>query len=377
MATLFDIFWFFLKAGAFSFGGPNSHIKLMHNELVTKKHLIGEEEFIKIKRLCNTLPGPPSMMLAMKIGYIRKGVLGQLAALIGFILPSSLLMLVIAIYYKEFVNDNFKIIDPFLYGMRTSVIAILLYTTLVYCIRYIRDFKLGAIFLVVAGAALAGLNIVLLLFLSGAAYVLLRQFSSVKKSSLMLILQAQPQFVLPVLDNQKIFWVFVKLGSLILGSGYFVFALIKMDLVDNGLFSINALLDTVAFSLFVPGSIMVAVTFVGYIISSWQGAALALGGALVPIFVYSLLSSTLLSRLISTASYKLFFRGVLVASLAVLLSIIFQLGYETIGDIRQWVLFILCMLIMFKWPKLNLLWIIIIGANLGYIILHFYPLAID
>lgn len=193
----------------------------------------------------------------------------------------------------------------------------------------------------------------------------------------MLILQAQPQFVLPVLDNQKIFWVFVKLGSLILGSGYFVFALIKMDLVDNGLFSINALLDTVAFSLFVPGSIMVAVTFVGYIISSWQGAALALGGALVPIFVYSLLSSTLLSRLISTASYKLFFRGVLVASLAVLLSIIFQLGYETIGDIRQWVLFILCMLIMFKWPKLNLLWIIIIGANLGYIILHFYPLAID
>ncbi len=374
MATLFDIFWFFLKAGAFSFGGPNSHIKLMHDELVVKKHLLTDDEFVRHKRQSNTLPGPPSLMLAMRIGYIRKGILGQIAALVGFALPSAILMLVIALYYKQFVNENFKMIDPFLYGIRTSVIAILLFTTLVYCIRYIRDFKLLAIFLVVLATSLAGLNIVLLLLLSGAAYTLLRQFSGAKKAAMLVLLQAQPQFVLPVLDNQKTFWIFMKIGSIILGSGYFIFALIKMDIVDNGILPVSTLLDTVAFSLFVPGSIMMAVTFVGYIINSWMGALLALSGVLVPVFIYSLLSSTVFSRLTLSKSYKIFFRGVLVASLAILITAIFQLGYETIVDIRQWILFIICMLIMLKWPKLNLLWIIIIGANIGYIILHFYPL---
>lgn len=374
MSTLLNIFWFFLKLGAFSFGGPNSHIKLMENELVTKKHLLDKETFKNLRKESMSLPGPSSTQLAMKIGYNQKGILGMLVAGLAFVLPSCLLMLVIALYYKEFVNGKFKMVDPFLYGVRASVISILLYTCFVFGIRYIKDFRLLGIFLVVVAATLAGLNPILLLMLSACAYAILKQsYNANKAASVGFLLQSQPQIVLPLLENQKLLFLFMKIGTLMIGSGYMIFAYIKFDLVDTRILSLPVVLDTIAFGLFAPGPILSTITFLGYQLNTWQGALFATGGFLIPTFIYAILGSTVLSKFVKSTLWQTAFLGLVVASLGVLFASSLVMGYETLVDYKLWIIFGICLLILMKWPKLNLLWLIIISANIGYLLLHFLP----
>ena len=264
MTKLLDIFWFFLKLGAFSFGGPNSHSKLMENEIVTKKHLLDQETFNRLRKESNSLPGPSSTQLAMKIGFQQSGIIGMLVAGFAFVIPSCLLMLVIALYYKEFVNGKFKIVDPFLYGIRAAVISILLYTCFVFSVKYIKDLKLLAIFFTVAGASFAGLNPLLLLVLSVVAYIIVKQTVKASEASIGFLMQIPPEIIVPLIDNNKLILLFAKIGALMIGSGYVIFAYLKMDLVDTNILPLNTILDTIAFGLFAPGPILSTVTFLGY-----------------------------------------------------------------------------------------------------------------
>lgn len=373
MTKLLDIFWFFLKLGAFSFGGPNSHSKLMENEIVTKKHLLDQETFNRLRKESNSLPGPSSTQLAMKIGFQQSGIIGMLVAGFAFVIPSCLLMLVIALYYKEFVNGKFKIVDPFLYGIRAAVISILLYTCFVFSVKYIKDLKLLAIFFTVAGASFAGLNPLLLLVLSVVAYIIVKQTVKGSEASIGFLMQIPPEIIVPLIDNNKLILLFAKIGALMIGSGYVIFAYLKMDLVDTNILPLNTILDTIAFGLFAPGPILSTVTFLGYQLNLWQGALFATLGFMIPIFVYAILGSTILSRALRSSTWQIAFNALMVASIAILFATSVSMGYVVLIDIKLWIIFILCLLILLKWPKLNLLWLIIISANVGYLLLHFMP----
>ncbi|HQW70611.1 MAG: chromate efflux transporter [Saprospiraceae bacterium] len=373
MTKLLDIFWFFLKLGAFSFGGPNSHSKLMENEIVTKKHLLDQETFNRLRKESNSLPGPSSTQLAMKIGFQQSGIIGMLVAGFAFVIPSCLLMLVIALYYKEFVNGKFKIVDPFLYGIRAAVISILLYTCFVFSVKYIKDLKLLAIFFTVAGASFAGLNPLLLLVLSVVAYIIVKQTVKASEASIGFLMQIPPEIIVPLIDNNKLILLFAKIGALMIGSGYVIFAYLKMDLVDTNILPLNTILDTIAFGLFAPGPILSTVTFLGYQLNLWQGALFATLGFMIPIFVYAILGSTILSRALRSSTWQIAFNALMVASIAILFATSVSMGYVVLIDIKLWIIFILCLLILLKWPKLNLLWLIIISANVGYLLLHFMP----
>jgi len=373
MTKLLDIFWFFLKLGAFSFGGPNSHSKLMENEIVTKKHLLDQETFNRLRKESNSLPGPSSTQLAMKIGFQQSGIIGMLVAGFAFVIPSCLLMLVIALYYKEFVNGKFKIVDPFLYGIRAAVISILLYTCFVFSVKYIKDLKLLAIFFTVAGASFAGLNPLLLLVLSVVAYIIVKQTVKASEASIGFLMQIPPEIIVPLIDNNKLILLFAKIGALMIGSGYVIFAYLKMDLVDTNILPLNTILDTIAFGLFAPGPILSTVTFLGYQLNLWQGALFATLGFMIPIFVYAILGSTMLSRALRSSTWQIAFNALMVASIAILFATSVSMGYVVLIDIKLWIIFILCLLILLKWPKLNLLWLIIISANVGYLLLHFMP----
>ncbi|MBK8602895.1 MAG: chromate efflux transporter [Saprospiraceae bacterium] len=373
MTKLLDIFWFFLKLGAFSFGGPNSHSKLMENEIVTKKHLLDQETFNRLRKESNSLPGPSSTQLAMKIGFQQSGIIGMLVAGFAFVIPSCLLMLVIALYYKEFVNGKFKIVDPFLYGIRAAVISILLYTCFVFSVKYIKDLKLLAIFFTVAGASFAGLNPLLLLVLSVVAYIIVKQTVKGSEASIGFLMQIPPEIIVPLIDNNKLILLFAKIGALMIGSGYVIFAYLKMDLVDTNILPLNTILDTIAFGLFAPGPILSTVTFLGYQLNLWQGALFATLGFMIPIFVYAILGSTMLSRALRSSTWQIAFNALMVASIAILFATSVSMGYVVLIDIKLWIIFILCLLILLKWPKLNLLWLIIISANVGYLLLHFMP----
>ena len=159
-----------------------------------------------------------------------------------------------------------------------------------------KDLKLLAIFFTVAGASFAGLNPLLLLVLSVLAYIIVKQTVKASEASIGFLMQIPPEIIVPLIDNNKLILLFAKIGALMIGSGYVIFAYLKMDLVDTNILPLNTILDTIAFGLFAPGPILSTVTFLGYQLNLWQGALFATLGFMIPIFVYAILGSTILSR---------------------------------------------------------------------------------
>lgn len=372
MSRLLEIFLFFVKLGTFSFGGPTAHIKVLENELVKKQQRISQDRYKQLTEDTVNLPGADSIKLMMRVGYELNGVGGMILAGLGYILPGSLLMLIAGLYYKELAQ--LPLVKPFLYGIKGSVIAILLYTAIMHGLKYFRDIRLLLVFLVVAGATFIRINPILLLGLSAILMLILNQTQSKEKTaSLLFLLQTQAPNIIPVIDHPKLLTTFIKIGFLIFGSGYMIVAYSKMFLVDHNILSAEVLMDAVAISLFAPGPLISLATFLGFQINEWHGALYATLGYLLPILLYTLISKFSFGGLFKTSSWNLAMKGLAAASLGILLAVSIILGYETYNDTKLWLVTLLSLLILFRWRKLNPVWLVIISANLGYLILHFFP----
>lgn len=94
---LFSVFWVFFKLGWVAFGGPMAHIAWFRRRFVALDGWLKDEDFTSLLALCQFLPGPASSQLGMAIGYRRAGVVGSIAAFVGFTLPSAALMILAAV----------------------------------------------------------------------------------------------------------------------------------------------------------------------------------------------------------------------------------------------------------------------------------------
>ena len=123
MRGLLDIFWSFLKSGAFTFGGGYAMIPLIQHEVIHRRRWIEERDFLDLLTLAQTAPGPIALNTAVFVGYKRRGYLGALSAIMGVILPSFLVILVVAIFFAS-IRDN-AYVDAAFKGMRPAVVALI------------------------------------------------------------------------------------------------------------------------------------------------------------------------------------------------------------------------------------------------------------
>ena len=123
MASLFDIFWSFLKIGAFTFGGGYAMIPLIEAEMIQKRGWLTRDEFINQLTIAQSVPGPIALNTAVFVGYKTRGVKGALAALVGVVIPSFVIILLIALYFTDF-KDNPTVAAAFK-GMRPAVVALI------------------------------------------------------------------------------------------------------------------------------------------------------------------------------------------------------------------------------------------------------------
>ena len=98
-------------------------IPIIQHEVITRHKWIDEQEFIDLLTLAQTAPGPISLNTAVFVGYKCRGFMGALAAISGVILPSFLVILVVAIFFAE-VRDN-RWVDAAFKGMRPAVVALI------------------------------------------------------------------------------------------------------------------------------------------------------------------------------------------------------------------------------------------------------------
>ena len=123
MKTLLQLFWAFFKIGAFTFGSGYAMIPMIEKEVVDKRKWFEKDEFYDQFALASSAPGPFSLNTAVFVGYRMAGWWGAFFAVLGAVIPSFVIILIIAIYLTEF-RDN-RYVGAAFKGIRPAVIALI------------------------------------------------------------------------------------------------------------------------------------------------------------------------------------------------------------------------------------------------------------
>ncbi len=117
-----DIFWSFLKVGAFTIGGGYAMIPLMQRELVTRHGWLSDEDFMDEVALSQAMPGVFAVNMASMTGYRLRGVRGAVVATVGNVLMPIVFILALAVFFRTF-RDN-PVVERIFMGLRPAVVAL-------------------------------------------------------------------------------------------------------------------------------------------------------------------------------------------------------------------------------------------------------------
>jgi chromate transporter len=169
----------------------------------------------------------------------------------------------------------------------------------------------------------------------------------------------------------KLFWIFLKIGSILYGSGYVLFAFLDSELVDSGILSRTELIDAIAVGQFTPGPVFSAATFIGWQIAGIQGAIAATVGIFLPSFIFVSLLNPIIPILRQSRIMSAFLDAVNVASVAIILVVCIEMGRETIQDWRTILIALLSFLTIYCYKTLNSAFVVLGGAVLGFVLFRF------
>jgi chromate transporter len=359
----------FLKLGITAFGGPAAHIAMMQREVVEKRRWMDHQHFLDLIGATNLIPGPNSTEMAIHIGHERGGWKGLFIAGICFILPAVLITGCIAGLYQQY--GRLPQVMQFIYGIKPAIIAIILAAALPLARRALKTAELAVIGLLAFGAALAGMNEIYVMFGAGGVvlvlYFIRNQGPARKMKSFTPFLLFNNSLFSA--SNLKLFLIFLKIGAILYGSGYVLFAFLDRELVAKGLLSRAQLVDAIAVGQFTPGPVFSSVTFIGWQMNGWQGAALATVAIFLPSFLFVALLNPLVPRMRRSALFAAFLDGVNVASIAIIATVCISFGRESLTGWRTILIALLSGIVTVGLPKVNTVWVVIGSGLLGYVLL--------
>lgn len=151
---LFDIFLTFFKIGSFTIGGGYAMLPIIQREVVDSKKWLGEEEFLDSIAVTNSLPGPLAINCATFVGYKKAGLPGAISAALGAVMPSFLIILIIALFFSTIENN--PTVQYVFAGIRPAVVALITFAL----VKLVKSMGITPINVSMAAAAL-----ILILFL--------------------------------------------------------------------------------------------------------------------------------------------------------------------------------------------------------------------
>ncbi|PKW29783.1 chromate efflux transporter [Flavobacterium lindanitolerans] len=358
----------FLKLGFTAFGGPAAHIAMMQQELVTKRRWMSEQHFLDLIGATNLIPGPNSTEMAIHIGQDRAGWKGLLIAGLCFILPAVSITLFFAWLYQQY--GQLPEVQPFIYGIKPAIIAVILAAIYPLAKKSLKNLQLWAIGFSVLLLSLYGINEVFLLFGAGILAMAIHFINQQRTAGLFIpitLLQISDSEVVSA-KNLNLFLIFLKIGAILYGSGYVLFAFLDAELVATGLLSRQQLIDAIAVGQFTPGPVFSSVTFIGYQINGPSGALISTLAIFMPSFIFVALLHPLMKKMRSSKLLSVFLDAVNVASVAIIITVCYEMAKDSITDWRTIVIGIISSLIVFKFRKINSAFVVIGGGILGYLL---------
>ena len=368
-AAIKDIAKLFLKLGVIGFGGPAAHIAMMQEEVVIKKKWLTEQHFLDLIGATNLIPGPNSTEMAIHIGHEKGGWKGLLVAGLCFILPAVFITGVFAWLYKQY--GQLPEVQPFIYGIKPAIIAIILGAIFPLAKKSFKTIELSIIGVLVLIASLLNFQELYLLFGAGFLALFLafirnrNQTNSIFPLAFLQITNAT--FI--TASNANLFWIFLKIGAILYGSGYVLFAFLDTELVATGLLTRQQLIDAIAVGQFTPGPVFSAVTFIGYQINGFSGAIISTIAIFLPSFFFVALLNPLVKKMRNSKLFSAFLDAVNVASVAIIIAICIDMGKETITDWRTILIAFVSIVVAIGFKKLNSAFVVLGGSLLGYLLL--------
>ncbi|MEL6193196.1 MAG: chromate efflux transporter [Bacteroidota bacterium] len=370
MNALKEVASLFFKLGCIAFGGPAAHIAMMEEEIVQKRKWMSREHFLDLMGATNLIPGPNSTEMTMHCGYHRAGIPGLFVAGICFIFPAVSITLVFAWLYVSY--GSLPQIAPFIMGIKPAVLAIIAAAIIKLGKKALKGWELGTLGMIVLTVSLFGANEVIALLVAGvlgALYFSIKhRLTRSAKSLIFLPLFQLSTTAISALTPVKVFWIFLKVGAILYGSGYVLFAYLDAELVARALMSRQELLDAIAVGQFTPGPVLSTATFIGYQLAGFPGAVAATLGIFLPSFLFVWLLHPLVPRMRKSAILGYFLDSVNIAAVAVMLAVLIKMAAETLIDWRPWMILLLSVYYTFETKKPNPVITVAGGAVLGFLL---------
>jgi chromate transporter len=284
---------------------------------------------------------------------------------VSFILPAALLTAGVAAAYVRF--GRLPQFAGVLYGVKPVIIAVVVQALWGLARSAVRTPLLAAVAVAAFGATALGAHELAVVFVAGAAVVALRRAPGAAGVLAVPVLTAAVPAA-PAVGLAALFLVFLKIGSVLFGSGYVLLAFLRADLVERaGWITEGQLLDAVAVGQITPGPVFSTATFVGYLVAGAPGAAVATVGIFLPAFVFVALSGPLVPRLRRSPLAADFLDGVNVGSLALMGVVTAQLGRAAVVDVPSAALALAGAVALLCW-RVGSAWLVVAGGLVGWLV---------
>lgn len=347
-----EIMAVFLKLGIFAFGGPAAHVAMMESEIVEKRQWVTKEKFIDMLGFTSLIPGPNSTEMAILLGHARGGKKGLFIAGFSFILPAALIVLAFAYVYQTF--GSLPEVSGIFQGILPVILAIIIQAVYRLAKTVLKTIEALIVTVIILTLSLLGMTEIPLLIIAVLAMFFYKKVIKEKKT----------RMVDPV-SLLALFWVFLKIGAILYGSGYVLIAFLNTELVLNlGLITSQELIDAVAIGQVTPGPVFTTATFIGYLIYGVPGAIVATIGIFLPAFLIIFFFHGVIEKMRASKHISYVLDGLNAAAIALMLSVTIKLGISSLTTLLSMSIFIISGFLLIKY-KINATYLILIGALIG------------
>ncbi|HJV47886.1 MAG TPA: chromate efflux transporter [Geothrix sp.] len=344
---------YFLRLGTLGFGGPIALAGAMHRDLVEARGWISEADYQEGLTLAQVSPGPLAAQLAIYLGYVRAGILGANLVGLVFILPSFLMVLLLAALYLRF--GGLYWMQAVFYGVGAAVIGLITRSAFKLAKATLkRDALAWAIFAAVAvTTAFTGKEWVLLVLGGGILFWLLR---TRPWRGLGALAGGLPPFWITGLHGPGtlaglggIFLFFAKAGLFVFGSGLAIVPFLRGTVVtDFHWLDERQFLDAVAVAMITPGPVVITVAFIGYLVAGPLGAGAAALGVFLPVLVVVILAAPILRRHGQRPGLKILVQGITAGAAGAIAGSVVVLGRGAIRDLPTGLIAVSTLLLVWK-----------------------------
>ena len=370
--TLREFFLYFLKLGAFGFGGPIALAGYMQRDLVERRRWVSTKDYVEGLALAQLAPGPLAAQLAMYLGWVRAGVVGATVVSAAFVLPSFAIVIVLSALYVHY--GGLPWMQGIFYGIGAAVIGIIARSAWkLVTMTLHRDWLLWSLFGVAAVVTAWTESEIVWVFLGAGVVALLARGRPPLSSSSALgafapVALASVASGPPVASLWKVGLYFAEAGAFVFGSGLAIVPFLHGGVVKEfHWLTERQFLDAVAVAMITPGPVVITVAFIGYLVAGPLGATVAALGVFLPPYLLVVIPAPYFRKFAANRSIKAFVDGVTAAATGAIAGAAFVLGRRAIIDVPTAFICAATLVVMFKLRRVPEPLIIVVAGIVGLV----------